>query len=173
MFRVLGFCVSGFLFQISCFGFCVSGFLFLIVDINLNGMSTIQRFEDLDIWKMARELAHSVYKCYSQDEGFARDYKLREQINAASGSIMDNIAEGFERDGRNEFVNFLSIAKGSLGEVKSQLYRAYDRNYINEKTLEETKEQCNILGSKIGKLIKYLNESEIRGSKFKNRTTKR
>ncbi len=90
-------------------------------------MATIQRFEDLDIWKMARTLAEEVHELYTNHDVFSKDYRLKNQINGSSGSVMDNIAEGFERGGNNEFVNFLSIAKGSLGEVKSQLYRAYDR----------------------------------------------
>lgn len=117
-------------------------------------MATIQCFEDLEIWQLARVFA-----------------KLKNQINGSSGSVMDNIAEGFERGGNNEFVNFLSIAKGSLGESKSQLYRAYDREYLSQETLSEMKIQCEELASKIGRLINYLNQSDIRGNKFKNRNT--
>lgn len=94
-------------------------------------MATITRFKDLEIWQKARSLSKEIFD-YIQKGGFKRDYKLIEQINAASGSIMDNIAEGFERSSRFEFVNFLSYAKGSAGEVKSQLLRAADRKYLEQ-----------------------------------------
>jgi len=98
-------------------------------------MSTIKRFEDLDVWQLARELAMDIFEAYTRSEEFSKDYKLKDQINGASGSIMDNIAEGFERSSRNEFINFLTFSKGSTGEVKSQLYRAFDRKYISAEKL--------------------------------------
>ncbi len=94
-------------------------------------MATITKFEELDIWQKARLLSKDIF-LYIEESGFKRDYKLIDQINAASGSIMDNIAEGFERSSKLEFINFLSYSKGSAGEVKSQLYRALDRNYLND-----------------------------------------
>lgn len=132
-------------------------------------MATVQRFEDLDIWKMARTLADEVHELYTNHDGFSKDYRLKNQINGSSGSVMDNIAEGFERGGNNEFVNFLSIAKGSLGEVKSQQYRAYDRKYLLHETLGKMEIECDELASKIGRFISYLNKSKIRGNKFKDR----
>jgi four helix bundle protein len=87
-------------------------------------MATVQHIEDLEIWQLARELTKLVYKLYTVNERFAKDYKLKDQINDSSGSVMDNIAEGFERGGNIEFVNFLSIAKGALGEVKSQIIQS-------------------------------------------------
>ena len=95
------------------------------------------------------------------------DYKLKEQINGASGSIMDNIAEGFERSGNKEFKQFLAIAKGSCGETRSQLYRIFDRAYIDKDKFEELNEITIELGNKIGAFIKYLNNTEHRGHKFK------
>ncbi len=89
-------------------------------------MSKIYRFEDLEAWKIARELTKEVYRT-SKNDLFIRDYGLPDQICRASVSVMSNIAEGFERDGNKEFVNFLSIAKGSSGEVRSQLYVALDQ----------------------------------------------
>ena len=92
-------------------------------------MATIKRFEDLEIWQKARVLCNTIYPL-TITGSFERDFKLRDQINGSSGSVMDNIAEGFELDGKNEFRQFLSISKGSCGEVRSQLYRALDRNHI-------------------------------------------
>ncbi|MFT3822932.1 MAG: four helix bundle protein [Chitinophagaceae bacterium] len=132
-------------------------------------MATILRFEDLDIWQSARQLAHEVFDAYNNSEQFCRDFKLKEQINASSGSVMDNIAEGFERSSRNEFVNFLSIAKGSCGEVRSQLYRALDRNYISQELFNSLKDRTEALAGKIGAFINYLNGSSYKGNKFKNR----
>lgn len=94
-------------------------------------MATIERFEDLDIWKEARLLSKEIIRL-SKNTELKTDYKLRDQIKNASGSVMDNIAEGFERDGNLEFRQFLSIAKGSEGESRSQLYRIYDSEYISE-----------------------------------------
>lgn len=136
-------------------------------------MATITRFEDLEIWQLARNLANEVFRTYTCSEPFLKDYKLREQINGSSGSIMDNIAEGFERNSRNEFVNFLSIAKASSGEVKSQLYRAFDRNYITQERFDYLYNQADEIGRQIGGFINYLNTSLYKGAKFKNRNTDR
>jgi four helix bundle protein len=131
-------------------------------------MATIKRFEDLEIWQMARELCHNVFQLINR-ENFLRDYKLTNQINGSSGSAMDNIAEGFERGSKNEFIQFLGIAKASAGEVKSQLYRAMDRKYI---TMDEFDANYT-LAEKICKgcngLMSYLNQSEYKGEKFKHR----
>ena len=133
-------------------------------------MATIKHFEDLEIWQLARELVRDIYEQYVASEPFQKDFKLWNQLNGSGGSIMDNIAEGFERGSRNEFINFLSFAKGSGGEVKSQLYRALDRKYFSDQVFEKLYEKANILGNKIGSFIKYLNGSEFRCTKFKDRS---
>jgi four helix bundle protein len=97
-------------------------------------MATIIKFEEIEAWQKARVLAGEIFKL-SNDTPLNKDFRFRDQINAAVGSIMDNIAEGFERGGRLEFLNFLTIAKGSCAEVRSQLYRVFDRKYIIEKNL--------------------------------------
>lgn len=129
-------------------------------------MATIERFEDFEAWKLAREITAEIYQV-SKGELFGRDYGLRNQICRASVSVMSNIAEGFERDGRKEFINFLSIAKGSSGEIRSQLYVALDQNYISKEQFDllydKTIRNCRILAG----LIKYLSQSEIKGIKFR------
>jgi len=129
-------------------------------------MSTIKNFEDLEIWQLARVLCGDIFKTIANSD-LKNDYKLKEQINGSSGSIMDNISEGFERNGNREFVQFLSIAKASCGETRSQLYRILDRNYIEEEQFNNLKEKTLILGNKIGAFIKYLKNSEFKGSKYK------
>ena len=126
----------------------------------------IERFEDLDIWKEARSLSKYVFEI-TQAEPFCRDFKLRDQIHASSGSVMDNIAEGFERDGNKEFIQFLSVAKGSCGETRSQSYRAYDFEYTKEDILQELISQTTQISKKIYSFISYLKNSDLKGSKFK------
>lgn len=128
-------------------------------------MATIKRFEDLEAWKMAREVTKEVYRL-SKNDIFYRDYGLRDQICRASVSIMSNIAEGFERDGKKEFVNFLSIAKGSSGEVRSQLYVAFDQNYISEQEFNFAYSKTEQGAKIIVGLINYLNQSDVKGLKF-------
>jgi four helix bundle protein len=126
---------------------------------------TITTFEELEIWKLARELCKQV-KEVTDVAPFCNDFRFRDQIRAASGSIMDNIAEGFERDGNKEFSQFLSIAKGSNGEVRSQSHRAYDYNYITNQQYNELLSKTETLGKKIGNFMKYIKTSDIKGRKF-------
>jgi len=129
-------------------------------------MGAVRDFEELLIFQQARELSKKIYPI-TQRESFYCDYRFVQQIRAAAGSIMDNIAEGFERTGNKEFINFLYIAKGSCGEVRSQLIRANDIGYL---TLEEYKElyiECRKLSAGIMNFIKELKSSELSGAKYK------
>jgi four helix bundle protein len=129
-------------------------------------MATIKTFEELEAWQKARKLSNDIYDKTSNGT-FSKDFSLKDQINRSSGSVIDNIAEGFERGGNKEFIQFLSYSKGSCGEVRSQLYRAKDRNHITEEEFEILMGQSTELGKQIGGFMKYLSESEIRGPKFK------
>lgn len=132
-------------------------------------MATIQRFEDLEIWQLARKLYRKISKLAEKIRK-NHEFRFAEQMKSAAGSIMDNIAEGFERNSRLEFLNALSISKGEAGELKSQLYRAKDDNYIDDEEFEELYGDTDQVSGKIAGFIKYLNSSSIRGLKFKNRT---
>jgi len=125
----------------------------------------ISTFEDLEIWIEARELCKSINKL-TQRDSFSRDFKLKDQIRSASGSIMDNIAEGFERGGNKEFIQFLYIAKGSCGEVRSQSYRSFDFNYITEDDFSSLIEKTTLLSKKINSFINYLQKSNFKGAKY-------
>jgi len=126
----------------------------------------ISRFEDLDVWKNSRELCKKVRKMINET-GLSKDFALKDQIQRLSGSVMDNIAEGFERDGNKEFINFLYIAKGSLGETRSQIFRAYDSGYLDEKSLNSFIDDCLNLSGKLKNFINYLSSSDYKGIKKK------
>ena len=130
-------------------------------------MGTIKRFEDLEVWQKARSFAKVVYGTTKKGT-FSRDFELRHQINRSAGSLMDNIVEGFERDGRQEFVQFLSIAKSSCGEARSQLYRAFDREHLSEEELNDLVDESVTLGKMLAGFINYLRHSGMRGTKFRN-----
>jgi four helix bundle protein len=129
-------------------------------------MATINRFEDLEIWQEARRLAKVIHLITIETD-LKIDFKFKEQIKSSSGSVMDNIAEGFERDGNMEFRQFLSIAKGSAGETRSQLYRVFDYEYIDENQFETLKSDYEKLSGKIKNFISYLNKNDFKGNKFK------
>ena len=125
----------------------------------------IKRFEDLEIWQQARQLCKIVYDLTAEGT-FKNDYRFRDQIRASAGSVMDNIAEGFNRGGNKEFYQFLSVSEGSLGEVRSQSYRAFDVKYIDEEKHNEILAATDILGKKIWSLMQHLKSAEINGIKY-------
>lgn len=131
----------------------------------------VKRFEDLSIFQMARELCKEVY-AITKDGAFSKDTRFVQQIHASAGSVMDNIAEGYERDGNKEFVYFLYIAKGSCGEVRSQIIRASDVGFIDNDTATRLYNDCMNLSKSIAKFIKSLRNSGLSGLKFQNPSSK-
>ena len=127
-------------------------------------MGYAKNFEELDIFQKARDLCKEVYTITKGGE-FHKDSRFVQQIHAAAGSVMDNIAEGFERDGNKEFINFLYFAKGSCGEVRSQLIRASDVGYIDNETAKRLYDDCLNLSKSIAKFISSLRKSPITGLK--------
>lgn len=132
-------------------------------------MATIQKFEELEVWQRARELSKEIYPLTFIDP-IKNDFRIKDQMRGSCGSIMDNIAEGFERASQFEFINSLSYSKGETGELKSQLYRCLDNNYINQELFDDLYSKVDLLAKKIATFITYLNAAQIRGQKFKNRT---
>jgi four helix bundle protein len=130
-------------------------------------MANIEKLEDIQAWQKARVLCCEIYRITEQGS-FARDYGLRDQIRRASVSVLSNIAEGFERGGNKEFLNFLSIAKGSSGEVRAQLYVALDCGFISEQEFEHLNSLCCEISRLINGLMRYLAQSNYKGSKFKD-----
>ncbi len=126
----------------------------------------VKKFEELEAWKKARALSNRVYQA-SATSGFTRDFGLKDQIRRAAISILSNIAEGFERGGDKEFLQFLAVAKGSCGEVRAQLYIALDQGYISQNLFEELSNNVSEIGRMISGLMKYLSMSELKGSKYR------
>jgi four helix bundle protein len=131
-------------------------------------MATFNTFEDIEAWQKARALSKTIYELTTKGS-FAKDFALRDQINRSTGSIMDNIAEGFERGGRNEFVQFLYYSKGSSGETRSQLYRALDRTHITEMAFKDLSNETYDISKMINGLASYLNKAGFQGVKFRDR----
>jgi four helix bundle protein len=126
----------------------------------------LQSFEDLEVWKLSRELTNQIYEI-TKAGLFSKDFGLIDQVRRAATSIMSNIAEGFERGGNKEFIQFLYIAKGSCGEVRSQLYIALDQKYISDE------KHMNLLGLskrisvKLSNFISVVKKSRYKGNKYK------
>jgi len=129
-------------------------------------MANIEKFEDIEAWQSARWLTRLIYR-HTSTGNFARDFALRDQIRRASISVLSNIAEGFERNGDKEFRQFLSTAKGSLGEVRAQLYIALDAGYLSEKDFRELYELVLETAKRVGGFMRYLGQSPLTGSKYK------
>ena len=129
-------------------------------------MAIIKHFEDIEAWKVSRELCNGLGKLIDKGN-LQKNYRLIGQIEGSSGSIMDNIAEGFERGTRAEFIQFLGYAKSSCGELRSQLLRAFDRDFISEKEFEELKILVLQISGLIQNFISYLQNSEVAGIRKK------
>jgi four helix bundle protein len=128
-------------------------------------MSKISSFEDMEVWQRSKTLAHIIFELTQKPE-FSKDFALKDQINRAMGSVMDNIAGGFERQGNREFTHFLYISKGAAGEVRSQLHRARDRKYIEEENFNKLSQEISEVSKQLGGFINYLKQSELEGTKF-------
>lgn len=130
-------------------------------------MSTFQSFEEIEVWQKARQLTKRVYQVSSKGP-FARDFGLRDQMSRACVSIMSNIAEGYERGGTKEFLQLLSVAKGSAGEVRSQLYVALDQDYLTGRVFEELTNHAREISRMLAGLMAYLRKSGLKGTKYKS-----
>jgi len=126
----------------------------------------IQKFEDVLAWQKARELTNGIYS-HAGTGSFAKDFGLKDQIQRAAVSVMANVAEGFDRGGDKEFNQFLSISKGSCGEVKSHLYVALDQQYINPAQFNALYNSADEVGRLLAGFMTYLKQSDLRGRKFK------
>ena len=124
-------------------------------------MPKIEKFEDIGVWKIARELVNDLYKI-TQTVPFSRDWGLKDQLQRASVSIMLNIAEGYERGSNKEFIQFLFIAKASAGEVRSLSYVAYDQKYLDEKVFSNLSSKASVISRQIKGFIVYLQKSNIK-----------
>lgn len=131
-------------------------------------MATITKFEELEVWKLARAQVID-FNTLVEQTPLSKDYELRNQMNGSSGSVMDNIAEGFERAGNMEFKNFLIIAKGSNGEYRSQLYRCLDRSYISKEKFDGLYQKNGVISSKLASFINYLQHSGLKGESRKQK----
>ena len=126
---------------------------------------TVQNFEDLRIYQQSCDIVDMVYKITSFGD-FKYDTRFVQQIRASSGSISDNIAEGFERQGNKEFINFLYIAKGSCGELRSQVCRARRVGFIDDTTFEKMYDACKTLSIGILRMINKLKIADVKGSRY-------
>jgi four helix bundle protein len=128
-------------------------------------MASIKRFQDLNCWKQSRILENKIWEI-SSIGSFSKDYGLKDQINRATGSAMDNIVEGFGRGGNKEFINFLIISRGSVLEVQSQLQRALDRKHIDQVIHNECFEMSESVAKLLTSFIVYLRNSPEKGPRY-------
>lgn len=132
-------------------------------------MTSVKRFEELKCWQEGRKLVNLVYQATSKK--IFIDYSLKDQIRRAAVSIISNIAEGFERGNREEFVYFLYIAKGSCGEVRTQLYIALDLSFINQADFLKATNQARLISGMIYRLIESIKVSKFKGLRYKANIT--
>ena len=131
-------------------------------------MPTIEKIEDINVWQEARQMHKCCLPIIQKLQKY-HEFRLIDQVRGSTGSIMDNIAEGFERGNNKEFINFLGYAKGSNGEFRSQLYRIFDAGYITEEEFNQLFSQCVKIGSMLIKFIEFLLQTEIRGQRHNNK----
>ncbi|HEY6246226.1 MAG TPA: four helix bundle protein [Pyrinomonadaceae bacterium] len=129
-------------------------------------MAKVKKFEEIQSWKKARSLTKEIYST-TLIGSFAKDFGLKDQIRRSAVSILSNIAEGFERGGDKEFLQFLAIAKGSAGELRAQLYVAFDQQYLSQKQFESLSQEAMEISQLISGFMRYLRQSELRGSKLR------
>lgn len=129
-------------------------------------MSKISTFEDIEVWKKAVELCEKVY-LLSENSTLNKDYGLRDQIRKSTISIPSNIAEGFERESNNQFIYFLTIAKGSCGELRTQLFLAMKIKHIGEEIHNELRSDCLNISKQLSNFIKYLKSTKNKNLKSK------
>lgn len=137
-----------------------------MMKLNIIIMTAFKKFEDMEVWKKSMNLTRLIYQTTNQPS-FSKDYNLVNQIRRSAISISSNIAEGVERDGNKEFINFLYIAKGSCGELRCQLYIATDQQYLKAESFQEMYNLATEISFSLNKLIKYLQESDYKGIKYK------
>lgn len=128
-------------------------------------MSAIRTFEDLKVWQKGCQLYKEIFDV-TKRSAFNQDFDLRRQLRKSAGSIPDNIAEGYEREGNREYRQFLSIAKGSAGELRSQIKRAYIVEFISTEEIQDLKAKAEEISRMLKGLMNYISTSEIKGSKF-------
>jgi four helix bundle protein len=133
----------------------------------------ITRFEDLKIWQIALKITKEIYEITNKKE-FSKDFSLRDQIRRAIISVSSNIVEGFEKNNNNEFIRFLIIAKGSIGEVRNQLYIALAVKYIDQDEFDKLNNELIELENQVGKLISYLEKNKkLANSLTRNKSIKK
>lgn len=129
-------------------------------------MSKIEKIEDIIVWQKAKSLTINIYKA-SNHGSFAKDFGLRDQIRRAAISIPSNIAEGFGRGGNREFLRFLSISKGSLFELKTQLIIANEIGYLEDEIFTKISNEIDEVGKMLTSFMNYLSNADIKGIKYK------
>jgi four helix bundle protein len=130
---------------------------------NIKEVSTIERFEELEVWKVSMDLCTAIYTL-TKDENFTRDFGLKDQIRRSAVSVPSNISEGYERDSKKQFLYFLIVAKGSCGELRTQLKIARNLNYLDEQTYITVNEQCLSVSRQLKGFINYLKQYNERNS---------